>query len=150
MPSFQNDLLFGKQYELILLDYLSKSEYDEVELAPVGRFVEWDVKIKKGVLEAKYEVKADKLASKTGNLCIEYECAGQPSGISTTQANHYAYFVVSGNSHELYLIPVDRLKQYIETASPRKMNGGDGYRSRFYLIQKSVFADCLTPRLVQA
>ncbi len=148
MP-FASDLLFGKQYELILLDYLPKNEYDEVEMAPHGRFVEWDVKIKRGQLEAKYEVKSDKLAAKTGNLCIEYECAGQPSGISVTKADYYAYFVVSGSSHDLYLIPVDRLKAYIAETNPRKMNGGDGYRSRFYLIPKVVFTDCLTPRLVQ-
>jgi hypothetical protein len=148
MP-FQSDLLLGKKYELLLLDYLPKDEYDEVELAPNKRFVEWDVKIKRGSLEAKYEVKADRLAHKTGNFCVEYECAGQPSGITTTQADHYAYFIIHGNDHDLYLIPVERLRQYITTSSPKKMNGGDGYRSRFYLIPKVVFADCLTPRRVE-
>lgn len=148
MP-FTQDVLFGKKYELMLLDYLPKEEYDEVDFAPERRFPDWDVRIRRGALEAKYEVKADRLTAKTGNFCVEYECAGQPSGIRTTKADHYAYFVVNGNNHELYLIPIERLRQYIETSTPKKMNGGDGYRSRFYLIPKEVFADCLTPRLVQ-
>lgn len=148
--SFQNDLLLGKKYELMLLDYLDRKEYDEVELAPNKRFVEWDVKIKRGSLEAKYEVKSDRLSHKTGNLCIEYECSGHPSGINVTQADYYAYFVIHGSEQDLYLIPVDRLKAYIETANPKKMGGGDNYRSRFYLIPKAVFADCITKRLVEA
>jgi hypothetical protein len=148
--SFHNDLLLGKKYEMLLLDYLPKDEYTEVEMAPNKRFVEWDVKLKNGLLEAKYEVKADRLSAKTGNLCIEYECSGVPSGIKVTQADYYAYFVINGGNQDLYLIPVDRLKAYIETSNPKKMGGGDNYRSRFYLIPKAVFFDCITKRLVSA
>lgn len=149
MP-FQNDLLLGKKYEVMLLDYLDKDEYDEVEFAPNQRFVEWDVKVRRGQLEAKYEVKADRLTAKTGNFCIEYECAGQPSGISTTQANYYAYFVLDGSHQDLYLIPVERIKELIAQGAYKKMNGGDGYRSRFYLIPKAVFAEYIRRRLVEA
>jgi len=149
MP-FNNDLLLGKKYELMLLDYLDNDEYTEVELAPNKRFVEWDVKVTRGALEAKYEVKADRLSAKTGNLCIEYECAGQPSGISTTEANYYAYFVINGSIHDLYLIPVERIKELIAQGAYKKMNGGDGYRSRFYLIPKAMFAEYIAKRKVEA
>ena len=149
MP-FNQDLLLGKKYEVILLDYLDKDEYDEVEFAPNQRFVEWDVKLKRGQLEAKYEVKADRLTAKTGNFCIEYECAGQPSGISTTQADYYAYFVLDGSHQDLYLIPVARIKELIAQGAYKKMNGGDGYRSRFYLVPKATFVEYLTKRKVEA
>ena len=149
MP-FNQDLLLGKKYEVMLLDYLDKDEYTEVEFAPNQRFVEWDVKLKNGALEAKYEVKADRLTAKTGNFCIEYECAGQPSGISTTHADYYAYFVLHASHHDLYLIPVLRLKELIAQGSYKKLNGGDGYRSRFYLVPKAVFAEYLTKRRVEA
>ena len=33
------------------------------------------------------EVKSDRLAHKTGNVYIEYECRGKPSGIATTKFN---------------------------------------------------------------
>jgi hypothetical protein len=149
MP-FNQDLLLGKKYEVMLLDYLDKDEYDEVEFAPNQRFVEWDVKVTRGALEAKYEVKADRLTAKTGNFCMEYECAGQPSGISSTQANYYAYFVIHGSEQDLYLIPVARIKELIAQGAYKKMNGGDGYRSRFYLIPKAVFAEYITKRRVEA
>lgn len=149
MP-FHNDLLLAKKYEVMLLDYLDKDEYDEVEFAPNKRFVEWDVKVKRGALEAKYEVKADRLAAKTGNFCIEYECAGQMSGISTTDANYYAYFVLDGSHQDLYIIPVARIREVISQGGYKKMSGGDGYRSRFYLVPKAVFADCITKRKVEA
>jgi hypothetical protein len=149
MP-FQSDLLLGKKFELMLLDYLPKDEYTEVEMAPNKRFVEWDVKLKNGALEAKYEVKSDRLSAKTGNLCIEYECSGQPSGISTTQADYYAYFVIKGSDHDLYLIPVPRIKELIAQGAYKKMKGGDSYRSEFYLIPKAHLAEYLTKRLVEA
>jgi hypothetical protein len=149
MP-FNQDLLLGKKYELMLLDYMDKDEYDEVEFAPIQRFVEWDVKVKRGALEAKYEVKSDRLSAKTGNLCIEYECSGQPSGISTTQANYYAYFVIYASHHDLYLIPVERIKELIAQGGCKKLGGGDGYRSRFYLMPKALFAEYITKRKVEA
>lgn len=149
MP-FQTDLLLAKKYELLLLDYLDRDEYTEVEFSPMKRFSEWDVKVVRGSLEAKYEVKADRLSAKTGNLCIEYECAGQPSGISTTQANYYAYFIIHGSDQDLYLIPVERIKELIAQGVYKKLNGGDGYRSRFYLIPKDVFAEYITRRRVEA
>jgi hypothetical protein len=149
MP-FQTDLLLGKKYELLLLDYLPNDEYSEVEFAPPRRFVEWDVKVKRGALQATYEVKADRLSAKTGNFCLEFSCAGQPSGISTTLADYYAYFVIHGSDQDLYLIPVPRLKELIAQGSYKQLNGGDGWRSRFYLIPKTVFAEYLTKRLVEA
>jgi hypothetical protein len=149
MP-FNLDLLLGKKYEILLLDYLNNDEYSEVEFAPNQRFVEWDVKVKRGALEAKYEVKADRLSAKTGNLCIEYECSGQPSGISTTQADFYAYFVIHGSDQDLYLIPVARIKELVAQGGCKKMSGGDGYRSRFYLVPKTVFSEFITKRRVEA
>jgi hypothetical protein len=149
MP-FQSDLLLAKKYELLLLDYLPKEEYTEIELAPNKRFSDWDVKLKNGALEATYEVKADRLAHKTANLCIEHSCSGQPSGISTTKADYYAYFVINGSGQDLYLIPVTRIKELIAQGGYKKMKGGDSYRSEFYLIPKAVFAEYLTKRLVEA
>ena len=69
---------------------------------------------------------------------------------STTEANYYAYFVINGSTHDLYLIPVERIKELIAQGGCKKMNGGDGYRSRFYLIPKAVFAEYITKRKVEA
>lgn len=41
----------------------------------------------------KIEVKTDYLAHKTGNIAIEYESRGNPSGIATTEADYYIYII---------------------------------------------------------
>jgi hypothetical protein len=37
------------------------------------------------------EVKCDRIAIKTGNVYIEYESRGKPSGIATSQADYWVY-----------------------------------------------------------
>ena len=41
----------------------------------------------------KIEIKTDYLAHKTGNIAIEYESRGKPSGIATTEADYYIYII---------------------------------------------------------
>ena len=144
MP-FHADLAFGKEYEHILLDYI---DYDEVEFCPNGAFSDWDVKIKRDGLEGTYEVKADRLSAKTGNLCIEYQCREKPSGIATTKALFYAYFVVKGKEHDCYIIPVERLKKMIDEGKFKK--GATDYgRTQFFLIPKTAFTPYLVERKQQ-
>ena len=52
---------------------------------------------------AKIEVKSDKQAWKTGNIFVEDSCNGKPSGISTTEAEFWAYEV---RLNTFYLIPI--------------------------------------------
>jgi hypothetical protein len=42
-----------------------------------------------------YEVKSDRKAHATNNICIEYECSQKPSGINVTQADFYVYFIIT-------------------------------------------------------
>lgn len=39
----------------------------------------------------KVEVKCDRMTVKTGNIYIEYESRGKPSGIATSQADYWVY-----------------------------------------------------------
>jgi hypothetical protein len=133
---FQTDLDFGRKYEKKLLKYI---EYDTFELAPNIKFLEYDVKINHKGEEILFEVKADKLAHKTGNFCIEYECNNKPSGIETTKADYYAYFII-GEKTELYIIPTSSIKRKIKKMLfHKKINGGDGYRSCMYLFKMDLF-----------
>lgn len=145
--SFASDLKLGEEYQMRFIDYLSLSEYDEIVMAPKYQFSDYDLLIKKGATEIKYEIKADRLAAKTGNLCIEYECNEKPSGISVSKADYYGYFVL-GKNEECYIIPVHYLKILIESGDFRKLSGGDKNRSRFYLIPKAKFVQFLTQRKV--
>ncbi len=145
MSSFSEDLKFGNIYENMLLNYIPE-DFDEVIFAPKDeKFSLWDVKIAKGNYVCKYEVKADRWTNKTGNFCIEYECFGKPSGIATSEADVWAYFVVKSNSdQDCYLIPTKYIKSLIEEGCYRKMLAGDRQRSKCFLIPKSKFTSFLT------
>lgn len=40
---------------------------------------------------ARIEIKTDEMAARTGNVYIEYECRGRPSGIATSKAEFWAW-----------------------------------------------------------
>lgn len=40
-----------------------------------------------------FEIKYDRLATKTGNVAFEIECNGKPSGIMTTKADYIVYLI---------------------------------------------------------
>jgi len=64
-PHFDKDLKFGQQYE---------NELQEM-------------------VEGKVEVKTDRLCQKTGNVFVEIEDKGKPSGINTSKSGLLANFV---------------------------------------------------------
>lgn len=67
------------------------------------------------------EVKSDKLARHTGNLFIEVSYRGQPSGISTTQADFWAF---EYDSDTWLIIPTEKLKRFVNECSCA-VRGGD-------------------------
>lgn len=143
--SFQSSLTFGRQYELKFVEHLTQScEYDDIEILPTTeRFVEYDIITRGKTGETKWEVKADRIAAKTGNFCIEFESSGKPSGLSLTKADYWAYYIVDGKNTELFVIPVGDLRVLVTSQQFRKLKGGDKWRSHFYLIPRERFAQYL-------
>ena len=128
---FCADLALGKAYESLLLEYI---EHDSVIFSP-PRCKGWDLIMTYGDNSVKWEVKADRLAFKTGNVAIEIACNGVPSGITSTEADFYAYFIVQPfNDPTLYIIPTDKLKDLTANPEYRRVKGGDGWRSAMVLI----------------
>jgi hypothetical protein len=132
MNNFDADLKFGQKYEKILIDLLPHDSY----VLTCGYCKEYDFKLIVDDEEIKYEVKADRRSINTGNIFIEYECSGKPSGITTTEAKYYAYFVVKPHDlWDLYIIPTEEIKNIIDNKDfKRIVKGGDGLRSRMYII----------------
>lgn len=60
-----------------------------------------------GIRLGTVEVKNDVRASDTGNLYIEFECRGKPSGIQTTEADAWAF--VLGGGASVTIIPTNLL-----------------------------------------
>jgi hypothetical protein len=138
--SFIQDLQFGNSYETLFLEKYHKNAQN-VE-RPLGCFKAYDLCVD----NVKYEVKSDRKTYKSGNICIEYECNGVASGIRTTTADFYVYFVVvASNVHHLYIIPVEYIKEIIADKKYHKdIRGGDGWRAKIYLFDISLFTQFLT------
>lgn len=134
--TFASDLKFGKVYETDCALRVGNG----VRIIQ-GKFKPYDMIDDDGV---KYEVKSDRRTVDTGNICIEYMCNGKESGITTTTADWYFYYVVdvkSGKPYErLYKIPTDEIRRMIEkTMFVKIFKGGDGWRSTFYLFREDTF-----------
>jgi len=130
--SWKQDLAFGQRYEKIALGLLGNGD---VITPPEGvKWSPWDFK-HNGVA---FECKADRCAARTGNLCIEYEHTGIPSGISITEADEWFYFIHMPDSYVCYKIPVAAIKDRISQPGCRLWHT-DGGNSRFYLVPAADF-----------
>lgn len=107
-PHFDKDLKFGQQYE---------NEFQEA-------------------VEGKIECKTDRLCQKTGNVYIETESRGKPSGINTTQSRNYAICLwTQDRTDQVWvLIPTAHLKKIMVKYPIKK--GGDNWTSKGHIIPK--------------
>jgi hypothetical protein len=83
------------------------------------------------------EVKRDFWIGRTGNIAIEYESRGNPSGISTTQAEYWVIIFAKEYEEKVILIlETERLKEvarkYLRDGKIKKM--GDSNTSTCVLI----------------
>ena len=108
IPQFDLDLKFGQQKE------------DEF----------------KKEVEGQLECKVDRLCQKTGNVFIEFEDAGKPSGISKTTAAYYAIALYKKERKKQIwvLIPTEILKKLM-VKYPVK-SGGDNWEAKGHIIPK--------------
>lgn len=139
---FKEDLKFGQYYENICIDYFINNGYTLIENSQnKGKFSDYDFIIKKDNEIKKIEVKSDKLAYKTGNICIEYECYNKKSGINSTNSDYYCYYIIKDNNmYDLYIIPVEIIKKEIKNQNYFKdMTGGNFNKSKFYLFKLKIF-----------
>ena len=96
----------------------------------------------------KIEVKSERgMWLKTGNIAIEYESYGKPSGINATEADYWFHNLCIGD--EVYgtlVFKTDMLKKIVNsTDNKRIVSGGDHNASKMYLmnIQKLFSSDII-------
>lgn len=92
---------------------------------------------------SKIEVKTERDKwNSTGNIVIEFESRGHPSGIAVTQADFWFHnLALKGELIMTLVFPVAVLKRYIKQHNPRVVRGGDDNTSKLYLIN---LADLVT------
>ena len=85
----------------------------------------------------KIEVKSERgMWMKTGNICIEYESYGKPSGIITTEADYWFHnLCIEDDIFCTLIFDVPKLKQLMYKLDFKKsVSGGDHKASRMWLV----------------
>jgi len=97
---------------------------------------EGETEIAKLLNDSSIEVKRDRQTQQTGNIYIEYESRGKPSGIKTTKANKWAYILQNGC---ILIVDTELLKKALRYLIKNKlcvkdMPGGDNNTSLGVLV----------------
>ena len=121
-------IIFNRDHKFDI--QLSRALIDERRLAEV---------FSAGRLE-KIELKTEQwLWQQTGNICVEYARDGQPTGISTTEADFWVHELLAedGSTVGYFMLPLVRLKELCRGAhkAGRYRHGaGDGARQSVILL----------------
>ena len=87
--------------------------------------------------DKKIEVKSERdVWQKTGNIAIEYECYGKPSGINATESDYWFHNLCIGEDVFATLVfDTNSLRRIIDNLDYKKsVSGGDNNASRMYLL----------------
>tara|TARA_R110000868_G_C10482150_1_gene729384 strand:- start:47 stop:460 length:414 start_codon:yes stop_codon:yes gene_type:complete len=87
--------------------------------------------------DKKIEVKSERgMWQKTGNIAIEYESYGKPSGINATEADYWFHNLCVGDDTFCTLVfKIESLKKIISNLDyKRSVSGGDHNASKMYLL----------------
>ena len=87
--------------------------------------------------DKKIEVKSERdVWQKTGNIAIEYECYGKPSGINATESDYWFHNLCIGSeTFATIVFDTASLKRIIDNLdNKRVVSGGDNNASRMYLL----------------
>ena len=94
-------------------------------------------KIAKMLTNKKIEVKSERdIWQKSGNICIEYESWGKPSGIRATESDYWFHNLCVGNNEYCTLVfKTDVLKKIVDDLDEFKtVSGGDNKASKMFLV----------------
>jgi len=146
--NFNKDILLGEDGEATVVKYL---ESKGGKLVTDNKNNEYDVIINYKGNEIKYEIKTDVFCTDkldTGNLFIEFECRGKPSGITVTKAKWFVtYYKHLG---EIWFIETDKLLELINRKSFRttKQSGDVGSNTKGYLINRKRYKELFKVKYV--
>ena len=98
--------------------------------------------------DKKIEVKSERdVWQRTGNIAIEYESYGKPSGIAATESDYWFHNLCIGDDIFATLVfETNSLRRIIDNLDyKRTVKGGDNYASKMYLlnIQKLFSSDVI-------
>ena len=105
--------------------------------------------------DKKIEVKSERgMWLQTGNIAIEYECYGKPSGINATNSDYWFHNLCVGDEVFGTLVFETKMLKKIINASinanqVRSVSGGDHNASKMYLINiQNIFSQNIIKKSV--
>jgi hypothetical protein len=144
----EKDRAFGEQGEKIIAVYLALQGMVIVDgLDKKGKNSDYDLIMysPKADKNLYMEVKTDKYVNDerdTGNIAIEIEFKGKPSGISVTKSDWWVYYMPNISVNNLWMMECDKLKRFIkENIKDLKIvMGGDNNKSKLILIPRRKYS----------
>ena len=94
-------------------------------------------KVAEMLTNKKVEVKSERgMWIKTGNIAIEYESYGKPSGIEATESDYWFHNLCVGDDiYATLVFETEQLKKILEIIPSKKsVSGGDHKASRMWLL----------------
>tara|TARA_Y100000389_G_C17414440_1_gene492855 strand:+ start:1036 stop:1545 length:510 start_codon:yes stop_codon:yes gene_type:complete len=138
--NFSKDIDIGESGEGFIKEFLINKGYNFIS---DNKDYRYDLLMSYGEANFTYEIKTDVYISPkkdTGNLVVEFESRGKPSGISVTEADFYVYFMPK--MKEIWNIKMDKLKDLIKSNNFKEVSGGDkGSDTKMYLIKRSTYKE---------
>lgn len=146
--NFNEDIILGEEGEQIVVRDL---ESIGGTLVSDNKDNKYDLIISKDGEEKTYEVKTDvfcKPHQDTGNMFIEFECRGKPSGIEVSEAEWFVMYFK--HFDELWYIKNDSLKEIIKDNdfNVTEFSGDEGSNTKGYLIPRYQFKAKFNVRII--
>lgn len=139
---FKKDLKIAETTEMEIAKLIHERLDVDIEDIEFGNTKDYDIRFPYRGKYYTVEIKEDFMCAKTGNVCVEYESRGKPSGINSTKASMYFYKIHQPDGNVvIHALKTDRLREMIEKKEYyRIISGGDaGSFTRSYLFKLGIF-----------
>jgi hypothetical protein len=138
--SFRKDLKDSERSVEMVREHLKSMNYTHITSNDDGRY-DLQYRIHEGKI-LRTEVKNDLMYEATGNVAIEFQSRGKPSGISTSQADVWHYVL----GDKIYTCDTGRIRVYLiqHWDRFRRVQGGDDKTSLIALLPIEEFYDLFT------
>jgi hypothetical protein len=138
--NFKKDLVVAKKTEIAVAKLLESHGIEHIRVYSNSDFDL--IGVNAAGIVSRYEVKEDFMVEQTGNVALEFECRGKPSGISISKSEYHIYVLHTKRFGIRYaIINTWRLKRMVEDKLYfRVISGGDKESFTLnYLFKYDVF-----------
>jgi hypothetical protein len=132
--NFNKDIVLGEEGEQIIRTYLEGLNFKFIS---DNKDYRYDLLMEYKNKQYTYEVKTDIYPRDTGNIAIEIECRGKPSGVMVTEADFYVTYFK--HFDEIWNISTNRLRDLIRNGKFKVITGGDsGSNTKMVLMNRAL------------